>query len=71
MLKYLISVLGGQAVGEAREAPADAVVLDELDGTLSRRRPRFCRYADDGNISVCNRRVGARVPANVSRWRTS
>jgi RNA-directed DNA polymerase len=46
------------------------VVLDELDGELTRRGHRFCRYADDCNIYVRSRRAGERVMANGSRFLT-
>jgi RNA-directed DNA polymerase len=43
-------------------------VLDELDGELTRRGHRFCRYADDCNIYVRSRQAGERVMASVSRF---
>ena len=46
------------------------VVLDELDGELTRRGHRFCRYADDCNIYVRSRQAGERVMASVSRFLT-
>jgi len=44
------------------------IVLDELDGELSRRGHRFVRYADDCNIYVRSRRAGERVMASVVRF---
>ena len=46
------------------------VVLDELDKELERRGHRFCRYADESNISVRSARAGARVLASISRFMT-
>jgi len=46
------------------------VVLDELDGELTRRGHRFCRYADDCNIYVRSRHAGERVMASVARFLT-
>jgi RNA-directed DNA polymerase len=43
-------------------------LLDELDGELTRRGHRFCRYADDCNIYVRSRQAGERVMASVSRF---
>ncbi len=45
-------------------------MLDDLDKELTRRRLRFCRYADDCNIYVRSRRAGERVMASVSRLLT-
>jgi hypothetical protein len=41
------------------------VRLDDL-----RRGLRFCRFADDANIYVRNRRAGERVMASASRFLT-
>ena len=46
------------------------VVLDELDKELEDRGHRFCRYADDSNISVRSARAGARVLARISGFIT-
>ena len=46
------------------------MVLDELDKELERRGHRFCRYADESNISVRSARAGARVLASISRFMT-
>lgn len=46
------------------------VVLDELDKELEMRGHRFCRYADDSNISVRSKRAGERVRASISRFIT-
>ena len=46
------------------------VVLDELDKELEVRGHRFCRYADDSNISVRSARAGARMLASISRFIT-
>src|ERR1700752_921722 len=46
------------------------LVLDDLDKELTRRGPRFCRYADDCNIYVRSRRGGERVMASLSRFLT-
>ena len=47
------------------------LVLDELDQELTRRGHRFCRYADDCNISVRSRRAGERVMVTVSHFLTT
>ena len=44
------------------------IVLDELDKELERRGHSFCRYADDCNIYVGNRKSGERVMASISRF---
>jgi group II intron reverse transcriptase/maturase len=44
------------------------IVLDELDGELSRRGHCFVRYADDCNIYVRSERSGQRVMASVVRF---
>ena len=44
------------------------IVLDELDWELDRRRHRFVRYADDGNIYVRSERSGKRVMASICRF---
>jgi RNA-directed DNA polymerase len=46
------------------------IVLDDLDGELSRRGHRYCRYADDCNIYVRSRRAGERVMASVTKFLT-
>src|SRR4029079_16701442 len=46
------------------------LVLDDLDTELARRGHRFCRYADDCNISVRSRRAGERGIASMSRFLT-
>jgi RNA-directed DNA polymerase len=47
------------------------LLLDDLDQELTRRRHRFCRYADDSNIYVRSRRAGERVMASVCRFLTT
>src|SRR3989304_5432752 len=54
----------------AKRAP-QSPAFDDLDQELTRRGPRFCRYADDCNIYVCSRRAGERVMASVSRFLTN
>jgi RNA-directed DNA polymerase len=44
------------------------VILDDLDKELEKRGHRFCRYADDCNIYVGNRRVGERVMDSITRF---
>jgi len=44
------------------------LLLDELDGELTRRGHRFCRYADDCNVYVHSRRAGERVMVSVCRF---
>jgi RNA-directed DNA polymerase len=46
------------------------IVLDELDRELERRKHRFVRYVDDGNIYVRSQRAGQRVMTNVTRFLT-
>jgi group II intron reverse transcriptase/maturase len=41
------------------------ILLDELDKELEGRGHRFCRYADDANISVKSKRAGERVFASI------
>jgi len=56
MLKAKVVMPDGVIVGTEEGAPQGGplspllsnVVLDELDKELSRRGPRFVRYADDG-----------------------
>ena len=43
------------------------ILLDDLDKELEKRGPRFCRYADDGNIYVGSRRAGGRVMESLTR----
>src|SRR5215472_15171422 len=47
------------------------LILDDLDGELTRRGHRFCRYADDCNIYVRSHRAGERVMASVRRFLTT
>jgi RNA-directed DNA polymerase len=42
------------------------LVLDELDGELTRRGLRFVRYADDANIYVKSERAGRRVLESIT-----
>jgi RNA-directed DNA polymerase len=58
----------GTPQGGPRSPWLSNVVLDELDGELTRRGHRFCRYADDCNIYVRSRHAGERVMASVSRF---
>lgn len=44
------------------------LLLDELDKELERRGHRFCRYADDGDVSVRSRSAGERVPRSLTRF---
>lgn len=44
------------------------ILLDDLDGELSRRGHAFVRYADDCQIYVKSRRAGERVKASVTRY---
>jgi RNA-directed DNA polymerase len=46
------------------------IVLDVLDRELERRKHRFVRYADDGNIYVRSQRAGERVMTNITRFLT-
>ena len=46
------------------------LVLDALDRELERRRHRFVRYADDGNIYVRSERAGHRLMENITRFIT-
>jgi RNA-directed DNA polymerase len=46
------------------------VVWDELDKEREARGHRFCRYADESNISVRSARAGARVMASIRRFIT-
>ena len=41
------------------------ILLDDLDKELERRGHHFCRYADDVNIYVANRRVRSRTHGGV------
>jgi RNA-directed DNA polymerase len=43
------------------------VLLDAVDKDLERRGHRFCRYADDCNVSVRSRKAGERVMAVLRR----
>lgn len=38
-----------------------------MDRALERRRHRFARYADDGNVYVCSRKAASRVIALLRR----
>ena len=44
------------------------ILLDDLDEELERRGHRFCRYADDCNISVRSKRSGERVLALITLY---
>ena len=44
------------------------ILLDDLDKELERRGHRFCRYADDCNISVRSKRSGERVLASITLY---
>jgi RNA-directed DNA polymerase len=47
-----------------------ALLKDELDRELERRKHCFVRYADDCNIYVRSQRAGQRVMTNVTRFLT-
>lgn len=44
------------------------VMLNELDKELEKRKLKFCRYADDGNIYVKSRKAAERVMKNVTKF---
>lgn len=46
------------------------ILLTDLDRELERRGHRFCRFADDCNIYVQNKRTGRRVMASLTRFLT-
>ncbi len=44
------------------------IVLDELDKELEKRGHKFCRYADDCNIYVRNKKSGQRVMESITKF---
>lgn len=42
------------------------IMLTELDREIEKRGHKFCRYADDNNIFVKNKKVGERVMRSIT-----
>ena len=63
-----IAVQEGTPQGGPLSPLLSNIVLNELDGELTRRGLRFVRYADDCNIFVRSERAGLRVMASVRRF---
>jgi group II intron reverse transcriptase/maturase len=64
----VVSTEGGTPQGGPLSPLLSNIVLDELDGELTRRGHRFVRYADDCNIYVRSERSGQRVMASIVRF---
>jgi RNA-directed DNA polymerase len=60
-----IAVQEGTPQGGPLSPMLSNIVLNELDGELSRRGLRFVRYADDCNIFVRSERAGQRVMTSI------
>lgn len=60
-----VAVLEGTPQGGPLSPLLSNIVLNELDGELTRRGLRFVRYADDCNVFVRSERAGQRVLASL------
>ena len=57
----VVEVEEGCPQGGPLSPPLSNVVLDELNRELERRGHKFCRYADDCNAYVKNKRAGVGI----------